>query len=195
MHNYNKALQSLRGDIEMVKTDAGLGISDTTDGSTKYLPKTGKHEMFVRIDWTKPVNESIVIIGDDYNLYRPKLNQVIIGKTNKVSKQNSPGSALAFLSMSKEQLKANYSVIYIGVESISGGVSTWHLQLTPKIKTSYKLADLWVTPDGFPQQAKVTENNNDSTTIMISNVQSNVRILPEDFILNYDKKKTKEIKG
>jgi outer membrane lipoprotein-sorting protein len=105
------------------------------------------------------------------------LNTLTKGKTSDVkSKQNTPGSALAFLSMKKDQLNANYLVVYIGKESLRDGTSTFHLQLTPKVKTSYKLADLWVTNDGFPQQAKVTENNNDSTTILFSNVQSNIQI-------------------
>ena len=197
MDNYNKALQSLQADIMMAKTDAGLGVTDITKGNTKYLPKSAatKNRLFMRIDWTKPLNESIVIIGDDYKLYRPNLNQVIVGKTSSVSKQNTPGSALGFLSMSKEQLKANYSVVLIGEEPISGGTNTFHLQLTPKVKTSYKLADLWVNKDGFPQQAKVTENNNDSTTIFLSNVQSNIKIQPSVFVLTYDAKKTKVIAG
>jgi len=38
--------------------------------------------MYVRIDWVKPVSENIVIIGDSYRLFRPRLNQVIEGKVD-----------------------------------------------------------------------------------------------------------------
>ena len=145
MDAYNKNLQSLRADITMVKTDSGLGVSDTTWGNTTYLPKTTKPKrvMYVRIDWTKPLQEQIVVIGDDYKLYRPTLNVAYEGKTSKAQNNAKAGGALAFVSMSKDQLKANYSVVYIGEETISGGTRTWHLQLTPKVATTYKLADVW----------------------------------------------------
>ena len=183
----NKALQSLTASLTMVKTNTQLNVSDTTIGTTSYLPKSkltgGK--MYVRIDWTKPVEEQISVIGDAYELYRPRLNQVIVGRTNNAKNNASVGGALGFMSMSKEQLRANYDVVYIGEEGINGGINTWHLQLTPKTPQSYKLADLWVDGDGMPRQAKVTEQNNDSTTVLLSNIQKNGTIQTKIFKLNY----------
>lgn len=189
MDAYNKALSSLRADITMVKTDAGLGVSDTTIGNTTYLPKTVKPKrvMYVRIDWTKPQQEQIVVIGDDYKLYRPTLNIAYEGKTDQAQNNAKAGGAFAFISMSKEQRKTNYDVVYIGEETISGSTRTWHLQLTPKVATSYKLADVWVNGDGFPQQAKVTEKNNDTTTILLTNIQPNIKIDRASFVLTYSK--------
>jgi len=185
MDEYNKSLQSLQSEITMVKTDAGLGVSDATYGKTSYLPKSGKRVMYVRIDWTKPVEESMVVIGDDYKLYRPKLNMVYEGKTGKAKNSASAGGALAFLSMSKDQLKANYTINYIGDEDLKDGTRTWHLQLTPKVATTYKLADIWVNRSRLPQQAKVTETNNDTTTILLKNIQSNVKIEATVFALKW----------
>src|SRR5438094_2241536 len=106
MDAHNKSLVSLKADVTMEKLNAQLGETDTTSGTTSYLPKTAKRVMYVRIDWTKPVQEQIVIIGDSYKLYRPRLNQVITGKVDKVQKDNKvPGNALAFMSMSQAQLK------------------------------------------------------------------------------------------
>lgn len=175
MDDYNKGLSSLKSSVTMVKTNAQLGESDTSIGTTSYLPKTGKRSMYVRVDWTRPVEENIVVIGDSYQLFRPKLNQVIEGKTGNAKNNASVGGALGFMSMSRDQLKANYDVRYIGDETISGGVKTFHIELTPKSPTSYKLADLWVDADGLPRQAKVTERNNDTTTVLLTNVQTNVR--------------------
>ena len=191
----NKSLQSLRADVTMVKTNTQLGESDTTTGTTSYLPKSGNRVMYVRIDWTKPVEEQISVIGDSYELYRPRLNQVIQGKTNGTKTSASAGGALAFMSMSKEQLKANYDVTYLGEENISGGTTTWHLQLIPKSKTTYKQAELWVDKDGMPRQAKVTEQNNDTTTVLLANIRKNETIKGDTFRLAYDKKKVKIIKG
>ncbi|MFN0278628.1 MAG: LolA family protein [Pyrinomonadaceae bacterium] len=185
MDNNNKSIQSIRSDVTMVKTNVQLGVSDTTHGNTSYLPKTAKRGSYVRIDWTRPVEEQISVIGDDYELYRPKLNQVIVGKVNKAKNSASVGGALGFMNMSKTQLKENYSIAYLGEEQISGGTRTWHLQLTPKAAISYKSAELWVDPDGMPRQAKVIEQNSDTTTVLLSNIQKNVTLKAEIFKLKY----------
>lgn len=183
MDAMNKSLVSLKADVKMDKTNAQLGETDTTSGTTSYLPKTGKRVMYARIDWTRPVQEQIVIIGDTYKLYRPRLNQVITGKVDKAGKDNKvPGNALAFMGMSKAQLQANYTVNYIGQEN-AGGSLTWHLELLPKTKTSYKSAELWIDSNGMPIQAKVIEQNNDTTTVLLSNIQQNVTISANDFNL------------
>ena len=187
MDAHNKSLVSLKADVTMEKLNAQLGETDTTSGTTSYLPKTAKRVMFARIDWTKPVEEHIVIIGDTYKLYRPRLGQVINGKVDKVQKDGKvPGNALAFMSMSKEQLKANYTVNYIGEESV-GASNTWHIELVPLKKTSYKTAELWVDSNGMPIQAKVIEQNNDATTVRLSGLQKNVTISANDFNLNLPK--------
>jgi outer membrane lipoprotein-sorting protein len=194
MDAHYKGLSSLRSDVTLVKYNAQIEKRDTTIGSTNYLPKTGKRVMYVRIDWTKPIAESIVVIGDTYKMYRPTLNQVITGKATGSKNAKVPGNALAFLSMSKSQLQANYNVSYIGEEKISGGTSTWHILMTPKVATSYKTAELWVDGDGMPRQAMITENNDDTSTILLTNIQKNITISAEYFKLSYPKG-TKEVKG
>lgn len=190
MDEHNKSLVSLKADVQMDKLNAQLGETDTTTGTTSYLPKTAKRVMYVRINWTRPVEEQIVIIGDSYKLYRPRLGQVINGKVDSMkSNKNVPGNALAFMSMSQEQLKANYEVNYIGQES-----NLWHIELVPKIKTSYKTAELWVDSNGMPTQAKIIEQNNDTTTVKLSNIQKNVSISASDFNLVLPKG-VKQIRG
>jgi outer membrane lipoprotein-sorting protein len=194
MDAHNRSLSSLRADVTMVKVNSQLGENDTTVGTTNYLPKTAKRPMYVRIDWTRPVQEQMAIIGDTYKLYRPRLNQVLVGKVDKAKNSGAAGGALAFMSMSEAQLKANYNVSYLGEESLSGGIKTWHLELTPKTRTSYKSAELWVDGNGMPLQAKVIENNNDSTTVLLSNLQKNATIKADVFDLKIPKG-VKEIKA
>lgn len=194
MDDHNKALTSLKADVKMVKFNAQLGESDTTSGTTMYLPKQGKRPMYARIDWKDPLVEEIAVIGNKYTLYRPRLKQVIEGTTEKSKNNASVGGALAFMSMSKEQLKTNYSVKYIGQENVSGGTPTWRLELTPKAATTYKIAELWVDGNGMPIQAKVIENNNDSTTVLLSNLKKNETLQASIFTINYPKN-IKPIKG
>lgn len=183
MDSNNKSLQSLASTVTMVKTNVQLGDSDTSVGVTSYLTKTAKR--YIRIDWTKPVEEKISVIGDDYELYRPRLNQVITGKVGKAKNSASVGGALSFMNMSKEQLKSNYSIRYLGEEQVTGGIPTWHLELTPKAATTYKIAELWVDGNGMPIQAKIVEHNSDTTTVLLSSIQKNPVLKGDIFKLNY----------
>lgn len=186
MDNQYKVLSSLKSNISMDKYNAQVGEHDVSEGTVIMLPKTAKRVMYARIDWAKPIVENIAVIGDSYTLYRPRLNQVYKGKASKTTNK-VPGGALGFLNMSKTQLKENYTIDYIGQEQIAGGTETWHLKLTPKTATSYKFAEIWVDGNGMPISAKVTENNNDTTTILLSNTRPNETINPKDFVINYPK--------
>ena len=187
MDSYNKALTSFQSNVTMVKWDSLLNANDTYEGTASYLPKNSKNPMAVRIDWSKPAVEQMAVRGDQYELYRPRLNQVIKGKTNSAKTVNNAGGALALMSMSKAELQANYTVRYVGQEAISGGTQTWHLELTPKKPTSYKTAEIWVDNDGLPRQAKVTEKNNDTTTVLLQNVKTNITLNVSIFKLDYPK--------
>ncbi len=185
MDAHNASLKTMTSSVKMVKYNSQLNIPDTTIGSTSYVSKAVNGKMYVRIDWTKPVEEQIAVIGEDYQLYRPRLAQVIEGKTNKANNGASVGGALSFMSMSKDQLKANYTISYLGQEQVSGGAITWHLQLIPKVATSYKAAELWVDKDGMPLQAKVIEQNNDWTTVLLTDVRKNPTLNGKMFKLNF----------
>src|SRR5947207_13720388 len=68
MDVHNKALQSLQADVSMIKTDANLGSggTDTYSGNVSYLPKTPKHVMYARVNWTSPQDEWMVVVGDAF---------------------------------------------------------------------------------------------------------------------------------
>ena len=186
-------MKTLRSNVTMVKYNSQLKESDTTQGTSIYLPQKGR-DAYVRIDWVKPVEEKLAVVNGEYVLYRPRLKQAIIGNAKNAQGNGKANSALAFMNMSKEQLKANYTITYLGEEKVSGGIPTWHLELTPKTATNFKLAELWVDGDGMPIQAKVIENNNDSTTVLLSNFEKNATINANDFKINLPDG-TKRIKG
>jgi outer membrane lipoprotein-sorting protein len=191
----NKGLKSLKSSIKMSKHNAQLDEYDLYEGSVQYLPAPVKEQIKVRIDWAKPVVENLAVGSGQYILYRPRLEQAIVGKVNETTKGGAgAGGALAFMSMNRAQLKANYDVAYIGEETVNGSVRTWHIQLTPKAANSYKSADLWVDANGMPVQAKVTERNNDSTTIQLTNIERNATV-PGNVFQIKPPKNTKIIQG
>ena len=190
----NKSLKSLKSSIKMSKHNAQLDEYDLYEGTVQYLPAPVKEQIKVRIDWAKPVVEHLAVGGGQYILYRPRLEQAIVGKVDNAKQGAGAGGALAFMSMNRAQLKANYDVAYIGEETVNGSVRTWHIQLTPKSANSYKGADLWVDPNGMPVQAKVVEKNNDSTTIQLTNIERNATVKGDVFAIK-PPKNTKIIQG
>src|SRR5690349_6759389 len=90
MDKFNKSLSSFQSDLTVVDWQSQLDQTDTRNGTVSYLPKTSKHPMYARIDWTKP-DEQMAVIGDRYEMYRPRLNQVIRGKTDSAKTTNGAG--------------------------------------------------------------------------------------------------------
>jgi outer membrane lipoprotein-sorting protein len=194
MEAHRTSLQTMQSELTMVKTDSLLDESDTYQGTVKYIPGKTENDMYIRIDWTKP-DEKLAVIKTNYYLYQPKLSQVIVGKVSSAKNSANAGGALSFMSMSKTQLKANYSYKYLGEETLSNGAKVVHLGLTPKNTQKYKSADLWVDLDGMPLRMKIVEKNGDSTDVLLSNVKKNITLKGKDFELDYPKDKTKVIKG
>ena len=199
MDAYNKDLTSVTANVTMVKTDSAINVSETKTGTTSYIPKTAKiakGKNYARIDWEtrdgRKFSESVSVIGDSYELYSPGQNIVYQGTVNKAKGGAAVGGALGFMNMSRAQLSANYTVVYIGEEKIKDNTTCWHLQLTPKTASGYKTADLWVDGNGAPRHAKIIENNNDSTTVLLERMKTNDTLNASIFRLSYPNNTTKK---
>jgi outer membrane lipoprotein-sorting protein len=175
MDEHQKALRSLQANVQMAKYNAQLQETDVTEGSVMYLPAKGR-DALVRIDWTRPIEETFSVVNKQYVICRPRLKQCYTGSSKDAKGNGKAGGALAFMNMSKEQLKANFNHQYLGQENVSTGAPAWHLKLTPKTPASYQYGEIWVDGNGMLIQMKVTENNNDSTTVLLSNLQKNVTL-------------------
>ena len=195
MDDNNKSLVSLKSSIKMNKLNPQLGENDLFEGDLNYLPGRSQKQIYVRIDWAKPVVEHLAIANGKYVLYKPRTKQAISGRVDSAKGNSKTGGALAFMTMSKAQLSANYDVRYAGEETVNSGVRAWHLVLTPKSATSYKSADLWVDANGMPVQAKIVERNNDVTTVLLSNIQRNATIKASVFDMKPLLKGVKIIEG
>jgi len=194
MERSNRSLKTLSADISMQKYNSQLHDSDNYYGTVRYIPSGGRAASFVRLDWQKPQQEILVVANGSYLLYRPRLNQVIEGKTTAVSNKKD-NDVLALLNMSAAQLRSRFSDLQDkGEETIWGGVRTAHLTAIPKTAASYKYIELWIDDSGMPVQAKMVEKNDDSTTMRLSNVNKNSDIPMSTFKLDLDSS-VKRIKG
>lgn len=181
--NY-KSLDSLAADLTMVKDYPQTGTRDVVGGILKFLPEVTKpkRQMYLRIDWVKP-SETILVIGDKYQIYREHDKTLIEGTRSGAKNSASAGNLLALVSMPRARLMADYDIDVDGRESLSDGTKTTHLILRPKIKMEGKRAEMWVDDSGMPRQVKVTQMNDDITTILLTKVQKNVVLKASAFKL------------
>lgn len=193
METHRSSLSSLKTNIKMVKYNPQLDSSDVMEGTVAYLPAKGR-DALIRIDWTKPNQETLSVVNKKYILYTPRLKQAITGNASEAKGNGKANNLFAFINMSKSELKANYEIKYLGEENVAGGTPTWHLQLNPKVSSPFSSADLWVDGNGMPVQVKVTESNKDTTTVLLSGMQKNVTINAKIFKVDLPKG-TKVIEG
>ncbi|MBX3288742.1 MAG: outer membrane lipoprotein carrier protein LolA [Acidobacteria bacterium] len=187
MDAHNKALTSLRADIKRVFENAQIGTTETNNGTLVYLPGKNQRNPYARLDWKSP--EEIMTVGNKkYMIYRPRLKQAITGSTDKVPKGGNDVPALEFMNMSSKELRANFDVGILSENStLSNGTNTVQIKLTPKKTSNYKHAEVWVDSDGMPIQVKIVAKNNDTTTILLTNLKRNGQINTSEFVYKLPK--------
>lgn len=190
-----KSLKTLSANVKMVKYNSQLGESDTAEGRCFFNAGKSTKDFQIRVDWIRPIAESTSIIDGEYVLYRPRLNQIIIGKVHKVTNRSNVQNIFSFMNMSAAQLKENYSFKILGEKvKLENRIKTIHLELISKTETIYKSAEIWVDKKGMPIQVKITEKNNDSTTVLLKDLKRNKNIDLKRFTITYPKS-AKIIKG
>jgi outer membrane lipoprotein-sorting protein len=186
MERNRQSLKSLKASLSMEKYNSQLRDKDQYSGSVKYMPASGRNAL-VRIEWERPRREILAVANGQYTLFRPTLNQAMVGKTGGIRNPGGAGSVLDMMYMSKQQLEARFQPVQdVREETLWGGVSTIHLTLVPKGNASYKYAEIWVDSSGMPVQTKIVEKNDDATTMRLSAVERNPKINEGDFNLKLD---------
>jgi outer membrane lipoprotein-sorting protein len=174
MDAHQLALKTLSSDIKITTFDAKLNKSADRRGQLIY--QSIKTNPSVRVDLEEP-KESISLINGNYSIYFPELRQYRTGKPRDAAMVRG----LAFLNIPGTELKANYTIDYIGGENVSPGLRTWHFELKPKNGAEFKSVHLWINSDGLPVQLKFVEQDDDILTLLITNPEKNIPLKPEDF--------------
>jgi outer membrane lipoprotein-sorting protein len=187
MERNRRDLHTLRAALTMQKYNAQLKDYEMYQGEVAYIAGTGRNAN-VRIEWTSPARELISVLNGKYTLYRPRLNQAMVGTTASIG--NGKGKATSVvgfgLNVTGAQLRSQYDYEIAGEGQLyDGGPQVWMLKLTPKGGASYKFAEVWVDQGtGMPVQTRVTEKNGDSTLVRLTNIQRNPNISSDAFKLD-----------
>lgn len=175
-------LRSLRAGVTMQKYNSQIRQFENAQGEAQYVPGRGR-DVSVRVDWSRPAREHLVVSGGQYTLFRPRLNQAYQGNVRNAKGSGRAGNVLGFaLGASGAQLKSQYNVELAGEGTLyDGGPHVWMLRLTPKAGNDFKFAEIWVDDSGMPVQARITERNNDSTLVRLTGIQRNANISGDAF--------------
>ena len=181
MDRNRRTLSSLRAAMTMQKYNAQLRDFEMSSGEVAYIAGQGTNQK-VKVEWTRPAREMLSVLNGQYTLYRPRLNQALVGSTKSAKGNAKVSGVLGFgLNASGSQIKNQFDVELAGEGTLyDGGPHVWMLKLTPKGGASYKFAEVWVDDNGMPVQTRVTERNGDSTLVRLTNIQRNARVSPQD---------------
>ena len=182
MDRNRRSLSSLRAGVTMQKNNAQLRDYDPLAyGEVAYISGA---DTKVKVEWTRPARELLSVLNGQYTLYRPRLNQALVGSTKTAKGNAKVSGVLGFsMNMTGAQAKSQFNVEFVN-EGTLDGPHVWLLKLTPKGAASYQYAEVWVNDDGMPIQTRVTEKNGDSTLVRLTNIQRNARVTTDDIKIN-----------
>lgn len=153
------------------------------------LKKLSSRGLQVLIDFNKPDAKTVVFGGKKAEIYYPKLNTVHEYDLGKHSDLVDQFLLVGFGTTGKE-LKANYSVTYVGEETVNAQ-KTHRLELVPlnsQRKEKLRKMELWIAQDGiYPLQQKFLQPSGDYYLFTYSNVVINPALTDDAFKLTLPK--------
>lgn len=185
MEKANRDLKSLRAVVTQERVNIQIGAKDIDSGVILYKPgDTGKGKM--RIDYSKPGINMVSIIGDNFVFYQPRINQVLKTTIAKAAKGRATAyQQLVGLDRSLKSLLQNYKIEYVKDEEIDRQMTT-QLRLSPKESSHFAGIEIWVSNlTWLPIQHKFIEHNGDYTIVKLTNLELNLKLSDEAFIIKY----------
>ena len=184
MQAAHRNLRSMRAGMAQVRHNPQIGSTETDYGTLIYKPGT-KGKSKLRIDYTRPDQKSVAVLGENLVFYQPRINQVLKTTLSKAAKgKTSSYSALVGLDGSLESLTRDYNVDYVKDELVNGETAT-RLQLIPKVSGTFSRIELWVSNKSWlPVQYQMFERNGDSTVVKFTGMEINPTIADAAFNVN-----------
>lgn len=188
MEKAHLELKSLKAELKQQKVNPQIGSTDTDYGTLIYKPAvggaSGKGRM--RIDYTRPDTRTVSVVGENFVFYQPRINQVVKTTIAKASKGRTGGyTAIIGLDGSVKNLAGNYNIQIVKDEAINGQMTT-QLHLIPKTPGQMASLDIWVSHQNYlPVQQKFVERNGDYTIVQLINIDTNVKLSDEAFVVKY----------
>jgi outer membrane lipoprotein-sorting protein len=183
MERAARSIKTIEADMNQEKRDMQIGGKEVYKGKIYF--EHAKTCDRVRIDYSMPAGQWVLVLCEKIYLYQSRINQVIITTRQAQAEKNQEFSFLATPYKSVPELKRQYNIVYIGDEQV-GASSTAKLELTPKGKSSVKKLTLWVDQSSWlPIKYQVVETNNNPTTFTLSGLIKNGKMPGDTFKANW----------
>lgn len=182
----NLDLKSLKAAIVQQRINSQIGSKDTDYGVLIYKPAVGNTKGKLRIDYNKPDVRVVAVVGENLVFYQPRINQVVKMSVAKASKDKAGTyTQIVGLDGSVRNLAKNYNIDYVKDEVVNGKMTS-QLHLTPKEKGQLASLDIWFAQDSWlPVQQKFVERNGDYSIVQLTNLEPNVKLADEAFVVKY----------
>jgi outer membrane lipoprotein-sorting protein len=181
MEKHRSSLDTLKANITVKKLNPQVGDSDESAGKIKFIiDKWSVANSYIRIDFSKPREQTIVVNKGKFSAFTPKTNEAYTGSSGSAKVRSAGGGAFSILQMSKTELKNTFSSQQLSNETFDG-VSTFHLLFTPRTKSKYRSVDVWVDVDGMIHKIREVPINGDETTIGLTSIEKNKTIDKSEF--------------
>ncbi len=176
-----KTSNSFTADLVWKKFTKSINDTDEQTGSLK-LRRSG-NRIVGRLDVVKPGSFTWHFMGDTWEKYLPKAQELQVYKIAKYSKPADLMLTTAF-GLTSATVKKNYDATAAGEETVNG-MNTTKLELIPNDKEAKKYVakvELWI-PVGqtYAIQQRVTEPNGDFNLQIYNNAKVNPSLPVSDF--------------
>jgi len=183
MTKHYKTLSSLKGSASLTRQTANLDAPP--DKRTGVFKHTVEGSMS-RVDLFGP-SETLSISNGSYTFYRQKEKEAFTGSMANRSVNAARAYVLEIVFADPEMYQRDFRTIYLGKATINQGVPVYQLMLTPLKDPGRHPIELWVDMDGMPIQARVTEKNGDSSTLLFTSISKNKNIKSSEFAVKFKK--------
>lgn len=184
MEKAQQELKSLKAELKQDRVNTQIGSTDTDYGTVIYKPAVGKGRL--RIDYVKPDTRTVAVVGENFVMYQPRINQVVKTTVAKATKGRTGGyTSIIGLDGSAKSLAGDYNISIVKDEMVNGQMTT-QLHLTPKRAGQIASLDIWVSKQtSLPIQQKFVERNGDYTVVQLNKLETNIKLDDDAFIVKY----------
>src|SRR5262245_27257178 len=191
MERAARQISTMESSMHQEKRLTQIGGKEVYRGNIRFLHD--KRCDRVRIDYSVPAGQVVVVDCERIILYQPSINQVIITTRKAQAAKGKEFSFIATPYKSIAELNRDYDIVYSGDEAVES-VSTAKLDLTPKASSSVRKLSLWVDQASWlPIRYQVVEKNRDVTTFTLTGMKKNGGFSGDPFKFTWPKG-TKEVR-
>lgn len=169
-------LSTMRARVEQTKVYPQLGIEDPAERGRFLLERDGERGARVRLEIDSPQPRVLIVVGTRYQLYQPRLRQVIEGELTGAGTRGMFSGLLAGSPEAMDRLERDYLVESAG-ESEVAGRPVYELTFTARAGAAVYCTGIELAVDRvrfLPLRQTCREANESRVTFTLSDVEIDV---------------------